>query len=148
VSIEDSQMAILRGHFTMVLIVDMPDGADVDELRARLEDARRELALEAVTLSEVEELESRAVVPTHVVTVYGADHVGIVHAVGAALAERSINITDLSTRVLVGEGEQPLYVMLLEVAADDETGLERALDRVRADQGVECSVRPVETDAL
>ena len=141
-------MAILRGHFTMVLILDAPEQADVGELRARLEDAGRELALEAVTLSEIEELQSAAAAPTHVVTVYGADHVGIVHAVGAALAERSINITDLSTRVLVGEGGLPLYVMLLEVAADDETALASALEGVKTDQGVECSFHPVETDAL
>jgi glycine cleavage system transcriptional repressor len=141
-------MAILRGHFAMVLILDVPQEADVGELRSRLEEVRRDLGLEAVMLGEIETLEPEAAAPTHVVTVYGADHVGIVHAVGEALAERAINITDLSTRVLVGDEDKPLYVMLLEVAADDEADLGRALDAVKAAQGVECSFRPLEADAL
>jgi hypothetical protein len=38
--------------------------------------------------------------------------------------------------------------MLLEVAAGDETDLGQALDAVKAAQGVECSFRPLESDAL
>ena len=49
------------------------------------------------------------------ITVYGADHPGIVHAVSAALAERGVNITGLETR-LAGAADSPLYVMIIEVA--------------------------------
>ena len=100
VSVEDSQMAILRGHFTMMLILDTPAGADVGRLRGELERTAAELELEALALSEVADLTAPASPPTHVVTVYGADHVGILHAVAATLAAAGVNITDLSTRLI------------------------------------------------
>jgi glycine cleavage system transcriptional repressor len=147
VSVEDSQMAILRGHFTMMLILDTPAGLDVDRLRGELEAAAAELELEALALSEVAELAVDTTAPTHVVTVYGADHVGILHAVAAALAGAGVNITDLSTRLIDEEGEVPVYVIMLEVAAG-EADVERTLAPVREAQGVEVSVRVLELDPL
>ena len=140
-------MAILGGHFTMVLMLDVPDAADVDELRGQLEAAGRRVGLEALTLSEVHELDVAAPEPTHLVSVYGADHVGIVHAVTQALADRDVNVTDLSTRLLGAGEEWELYVMLLEVVAGD-VNLDEMLEPVRAEQGVEITVRPLENDAL
>jgi glycine cleavage system transcriptional repressor len=140
-------MAILGGHFTMVLMLHLPTDAKVDELRAALEAAGQRVGLEALTLSEVDELDTAPPDPTHLVSVYGADHVGIVHAVTEALAARGVNITDLSTRLLgVGE-EWELYVMLLEVVAG-EVDLDDALESVRREQRVEISVRTLEHDAL
>src|SRR4051812_26645522 len=53
VNIEDSQMAILRGHFTMTLIVSAPELIDIRSLRADLERTRAALGLDAITLSRV-----------------------------------------------------------------------------------------------
>jgi glycine cleavage system transcriptional repressor len=140
-------MAVLGGHFTMVLILEAPADADVSTLRQGVEEAGRRLELDVLTLSEIPRLEASVVEPTHVVTVYGADHVGIVHSVTDALASRDVNITDLSTRVLAGQDDQPLYVMQLEVASGD-VDVEAALSGVRTEQGVEVSVRPLERDVL
>lgn len=143
-NIEDSQMTILGGHFAMILIV---SGAEHGGLEERLQAAAAAVGLDAVHVSEVPELAAGPRGPSHIVTVYGADHPGIVHAVAAALAERAVNITDLETRLL-GEG---LYVMMLEVAlpADADTGaLEGALRAVGEEQGVEVTIRPLEPDAL
>ena len=54
--------------------------------------------LEALTLREVAD---RGVsdVPTHVVSVYGADHPGIVHGIAALLAGQGVNITDLNASI-------------------------------------------------
>ena len=41
------------------------------------------------------------------ITVHGAEHPGIVHAVASILAERGGNSTDLQTK-LTGEGDKPL----------------------------------------
>ena len=149
VNVEDSQMGILRGHFAMVLVVSAPDEADAGGLRADLEHAAESLELEAIALSEVAPLDPAAATPDHIVTVYGADHPGILHAVAAALAEHAVNITGLSTR-LVGEDERPLYVIIMEVVVG-ETSLaevERALGVVRTEQQVEVTIRPLEQDAL
>ncbi len=66
-------------------------------------------------MNRVDDLGVAATRPSHVITVYGADHPGIVHAVSAALAERGVNITGLETR-LAGAADSPLYVMIIEVA--------------------------------
>ena len=68
--------------------------------------------------------------PSHIVSVYGADHPGIVHAVSDILAGRGVSITDLETRLAGGAGDEPVYAMMLEVAvpADvDPSDIEQAL---------------------
>jgi glycine cleavage system transcriptional repressor len=148
-NIEDSQMGILRGHFTMVLIVSGAEDVEVEGLRGDLEATARELGLEAMSVNEVDALAAPDLgEPTHIVTVYGADHPGIVHAIASALAERGANITDLQTRLVDEEGES-LYVMMLEVAVHGEAAeVEEALQAAGGEQGVEVTVRELESDAL
>src|SRR6266540_6701213 len=77
-NVEDSQMTILCGHFTMMLVVSAADDLDEDALRADLDRVRDELGLESVSLADVEEVGLAAQPsPSHVVTVYGPDHPGI-----------------------------------------------------------------------
>lgn len=130
VNVTDSHMGILRGHFAMTLIVDVP--GDVDALRGDLEHVGATLGLEAVTLAPVRDAAPPGPSPTHTVTVHGADHTGIVAAVARVLAEAGVNVCDLNTR-LTGD----LYVMFLEVAAPDGVP---DLDEVARAQGVEISV--------
>jgi glycine cleavage system transcriptional repressor len=153
-NIEDSQATILRGHFTMMLVVATTEDTDEAELRSELDAVRERLGLEALVLSELEELDSAArPAPSHIVTLYGADHPGIVHAATAVLAERGVDVTDMTTR-LAGEGEggsEPLYALMMELAVPpdaDADELGDALGRVGSDQGVEVSLRPLDTDAL
>jgi glycine cleavage system transcriptional repressor len=151
VNVEDSQMTILRGHFTMMLVVSAPDEADPATLRSELAEAGRRLELEAVLLSPIEELDPALdVQPSQMVTVYGADHPGILHAATAAMAALGADITDLNTR-LVGDDREPIYALLMEVALPagvEASELEQALGEVAREQGVDVSVRPLELDAL
>jgi glycine cleavage system transcriptional repressor len=159
VNVEDSQMTILRGHFTVMLVLAAPAGLDEGRLRSDLDSARGELELEALSLSAIAEPtgDEGPADPSHVVTVYGIDHPGILHAVSAALAGAGVNITDLNTRLIEEEpddAEQPgesIYVMLMEVALPGELApeeLEGLLERTGRDEGVEVSVRPLEPDVL
>ena len=151
VNLEDSQMTILRGHFTMMLVLEAPDHVDAEALAGGLERLVDDLGLESVSLEEITQLETGAdTKPTHIVSVYGVDHPGIVHAVAAALGSRSVNITDLQARV-AGEGEGQLYSMLLEIALPEglrEEDLSAALHGVGHEQGVEISVRRLDPDVL
>jgi glycine cleavage system transcriptional repressor len=151
VNIEDSEMAILRGHFAVMLVLSAPDDVDEAALRADLDRAREELPLETVALAELAAVEPRAAEASHAISVYGADHPGIVHGVAAALARLGVNVVGMSTRV-VGEDEgEALYVMLLDVtlpAGLDEATLEATLGDVARAQGVDVSVRPVDGDVL
>lgn len=146
INIEDSQMSILRGHFAMVLILAGPDAVELESLQRDLDDASRRLGLEAVVVNEVAPALAPRSEPTHAITVYGADHPGIVHAVSTALAETDVNVTGMTTRV-VGE-DDPVYVMVLEVAAPDEIEPETVLAPVADEQSVEVSIRPLEAATL
>jgi glycine cleavage system transcriptional repressor len=150
-NIEDAEMAILRGHFAVMLMLAAPDGLDEDALRADLERLRADVPLETVSLTEVAALDPHAPAASHSLTVYGADHPGIVHGVAETLASAGVNVVGLSTRV-IGEAEgEPIYVMLLEVtlpATLDEAGLETLLAGVAEEQGVDVSVRPLDGDVL
>jgi glycine cleavage system transcriptional repressor len=155
-NLEDSQMTILRGHFTMTLVVALPNRADAERLRADLEAAARDLGLEAIALAQVAEADPAAASsePSHIVTVYGTDHPGIVNSVAEALAAADVNITDLNTR-LVGDDDagagDDLYARMVEVALPpglSAGALETLLEAIKRDQGVEVSVRELEADAL
>jgi glycine cleavage system transcriptional repressor len=151
VNLEDSQMTILRGHFAMMLVLAAPDDVDDAALTAGLERLVDELGLESVSLEEVTQIAPGAdAKPTHIVSVYGVDHPGIVHSVAAALGQRSVNITDLQARV-AGEGSGQLYSMVLEVALPEslhEDDLGEVLDGVAREQGVEISMRRLDPDVL
>jgi glycine cleavage system transcriptional repressor len=146
VSVEDAEMAILRGHFTLMLIVAVPPATDVERLRDDLEAVRDELPLESLAMSEVDTLSEGTPAPTHAMSIYGADRVGIVHDITAALAERGVNVIDLTTRVL----PDGLYVMLMEVAVPDDVagGLEEQLSELGTAAGVDVSLRQIDADVL
>jgi glycine cleavage system transcriptional repressor len=146
-NIDDSQMSILHGHFAVMLIVSVPDTVGREVLGERLGEVERELGLEGIAVSEIDELTAPAT-PTHVLTVYGADHPGIVHAVSSTLADRGVNITDLRTRRTGGD-QDALYVMVMEIAvAGAVEPLSGALDAVGAEAGVEVSLRELPSEAL
>jgi len=148
-NIEDSQMAILGGHFAVTLIVSIPAPGDEHVLQGRLDLVGGELGLDAIAVNAIEDLGARAPRPSHVISVYGADHPGIVHAVATALADRGINIIGLETR-LAGNQDSRIYVMTMEVSLADATEDEAkaALAEVASEAGVEVSVRPLEAEAL
>jgi glycine cleavage system transcriptional repressor len=151
-NLEDSQMTILRGCFTIMLIVSTADGADAERLAEDLERTRQRLGLDAIALSEVTDAEPSAEAnPSHVVSVYGVDHPGIVHAVTTALAAADVNIVDLTTRLVGGTDGEPLYVMMMEVALPPKLpveAVERSLRRVGDQQGVDVTIRALEQDVL
>jgi glycine cleavage system transcriptional repressor len=151
-NIEDSQMTILRGRFTIMLIVSVPDDVDVGRLGTDLDRTRETLGLDALALSEVSDIEpAEETPPSHVVSVYGADHPGIVHAVTSALAERSVNITDLTTRLVGGQEGEPIYAMIMEVALPaglSSEAVEEFLRDVGKAEGVDLTIRPLEQDVL
>lgn len=147
-NIEDSQMAILRGHFSMTLIVALPSDEVIEDLRRRLESVRERLELDGIAVSPIDEAAAEGAQATHIISLYGADHPGIVNAAASALAERGITITGLETK-LAGENDS-LYMMLIEIAAGDaEIGELEAEMRAVADRaGLDISLREIDRTAL
>jgi glycine cleavage system transcriptional repressor len=82
----------------------------------------------------------------YLITLHGADRLGIVARLAAVLAEAGGNITDLTTR-LSGD----LYVLIAEVdlpLTAQIPVLQSRISQVASELGVEVSLRPVERDDL
>jgi glycine cleavage system transcriptional repressor len=83
-------------------------------------------------------------------SVYGADHPGIVAQVTRVVADHGGNITDMNTRV-IGAADRPVYVMVLEVHLPEGSQpepLQQALDRLKPTLGVDLTFRPMESVRL
>lgn len=143
VNLTDSTMTRLRGHFAMTLICT----GEVPE--ETVEAALLPLSAGGTLLATVRQVRPEADAPfpgsPYVVSLHGADRLGIVAAVTRVLARAGGNITDLTTR-LVG----PLYTLVAEVdlppgSADSVTA---ELAAIAAELGVEVTIRPGEMDLL
>ena len=148
-NIEDSSMTALRGRFAMMLIVRLPENCSLGELKAALAELeqRTGLTVQSQAISE-EEASSEPLEPDHVITVHGADHVGIVHAVTEALAGLNISIVDVSTQARASE-EGDVYMMVLEVNAGDQGNrMQPALAAVAGRIGVDIDIHELDDSVL
>jgi glycine cleavage system transcriptional repressor len=149
-NLEDTSMTILRGHFAMMLVVDTPEGFTPGELERALERAARDFDLVLAVRSLDDSVPVSPEGDAWSVSVYGADQPGIVHRVSRLLADASVNIVDLTTRV-IGDPAHPAYAMLLEVTVPrelDPAELRARLSELAGALGVECSLHSSEADIL
>ncbi len=144
-NIEDSSMTSLRGRFTMMLIVQMNDGGGLGTLKASLAELeqRTGLTVQSQPISE-EEASSVPQEPDCVITVSGADKVGIVHAVTEVLANNGVSIVDVSTRARESE-HGDVYMMALEVVTGGKAELLRSpLAEVAEQLGVDVEMHELD----
>lgn len=145
-NLEDVSSTILRGHFTMMFVVDAP--VDAEKLRESLAGAGEPLGV-SVTVRDVEAGAPDRPAATHTLTVYGADRPGIVAGIARLLADRGVNVTNLSCRI-VGE-EAPVYAMVAELQLpeeEDASDLGSAIDGRARELEVDASIRPIEIETL
>jgi glycine cleavage system transcriptional repressor len=145
-NLEDCRAALLRGSFAMVMAVAVPDDVDPEAARAALAPVAEDLGL-GLWVGEAAPAPTAPAGERCVLSVYGADHPGIVHAAARALAERGVNIVDLSSRLV---GDPPIFVLGIE--ADLPAGLtpgalEAALRPLAAEQRVEVHLE-IESDEV
>lgn len=143
-NLTDSSMTRLRGHFAMTLVCAGPPAA------AEVEAALRPLTASGslvVTVREIDQDFAPVAAGGHyVLSLHGADRLGIVATVTRLLAEAGGNVTDLTTR-LAGS----LYVLVAEVDLPSAVAVEtlsQQLAEVADELGVEATLRPVEADLL
>jgi glycine cleavage system transcriptional repressor len=142
-NLEDSSMTLLRGHFAMTLIC--AGAADAAQVEAALQPMANG-SLE-VTVREVpDEPDLPPLGSSYLVTVHGADRLGIVARLAGVIAEAGGNVTDLTTRL-----SGSLYVLLAEVdlpRSTDVEALQARLRKVSAELGVDTTMRLLENDQL
>jgi glycine cleavage system transcriptional repressor len=140
-NLHDSTMTILGGQFAIVLLVD--SDADPAALEGDLAAATEDLGLVVAVRHVGQGAESPPA--THMISVYGADRPGIVHRVATQLADRQVNVSDLTTRVL--HGERPVYAMVLEVSLPEGCDAEELVSTLRQGEGaeaIEASIHPLD----
>ena len=144
-NLEDSTMTILGGQFAIVLLV----RADADPAAVEADLIERTADLGLVVAVRPVGAGALSAPATHMLSVYGADRPGIVHAVASVLAERSVNVTDLTTTVL--EGDRPVYAMLLEISLPEKVTPEDLTESLRRSdelEAVETSIHPLDVDTF
>jgi glycine cleavage system transcriptional repressor len=138
-NLSDSTMTRLRGHFTMTLICTGPAAEDVEQALAPLN------GVLTTVRAVAPEVDADVAGEPYLVSVHGADRLGIVAAVTRVVAAAGGNITDLTTR-LTG----PLYVLIAEVdvppGGDDDLAVQLAV--VAQELGVDVTLRRAEVDVL
>ncbi|MBU2663254.1 amino acid-binding protein [Actinoplanes bogorensis] len=138
-NLTDSTMTRLRGHFTMTLICNGPSLVEAREALSGLVD----VVWEVRSVSPESDKSDKG--QPYVVSVHGADRLGIVSAVTRVVSAAGGNITDLSTR-LTGT----LYVLIAEIDLADGAAEELAeqLAVAAAELGVEVSLRHADSELL
>lgn len=148
-NIEDSSMTALRGRFTMMLIVSLPEDAGLGELKAALAELeqRTRLTVQSQLIPD-EEMAAEALDPDYVITVHGADQVGIVHAVTDALAAMDVSVVDLSTRTHSSD-DGDVYMMALEVNSGGRgEAIQPTMQKVAEKMGVDIDVHELEDGVM
>ena len=145
-NIADSSCSILGGQFAMILIISHPactDRESFGDAFAPLEESGLSVFLR--TLKPGGEKHPKMEGEICMISVYGSDKTGIVYRVARELGERSVNITDLNTK-LVGSEERPVYVMMLEAVLPPELSAEALagiMNGLKEELQVDISVRSI-----
>jgi glycine cleavage system transcriptional repressor len=142
-NLEDSSMTLLRGHFAMTLVVRTE--ATVGAVQAALSGLEHD-GLRVFVLQVPDEDGRAEVGDRYLLSVHGADRVGIVAAITAVVAAHGANIVDLTTRL-----GRNLYVLTAEVdvpRTGDPSSLTDGLQRVAHEIGLEISLLPVDDDLI
>ena len=142
-NLEDSSMTLLRGHFAMTLIcAGAADAARVEAALQPLADGSLDVAVREVANDH----DQRPFGDSYLVTVHGADRLGIVARLTGVIAEAGGNITDLTTRLSSG-----LYVLLAEVDLPNTADIDSLRARlVRSSEAldVEASLTVLDSDVM
>ncbi len=141
-NIEDSSSTLLRGIFSMILIVSKREDVEVSVIQ----DLFAPLNYMTISVKKISRKPPVIEGETYSLSVYGADKAGIVYNVSKFLAEKGINIVDLQTKV-AGKEDKPIYIMLLEVVVPQGLGdqWKDELKSISKSLGIDLSVKSIET---
>lgn len=145
-NIEDSSMTILEDEFAIILIMTLPRPAGLKALLGDLKKVEESMEL-TIHVKEIrKETAPAGAQSNYIITLHGADKAGIVYKTSALLAEMGINVTDLETKILPGEGRK-VYIMVMEVYTPGAVDIKKVEDRLKklaANLGVTIKIKPVE----
>jgi glycine cleavage system transcriptional repressor len=154
--LEDTEMAVLHGHFAMMLVVVGPDGLTALDLEDALAKGATDLDMAVIVRSIPDPAPGLSPQPGRggasgaqpaslwSVSVHGANRPGIVFEVARILARHDVNIVGMETRVVADRPKADL-AMSLDVSVPDRISAEdivAELDALTGQMGAICSMRP------
>jgi len=151
-NLEDTAMTRLGRHFAMLLMVTSKDDIAAEVLADALSagTSRFGLHVDVDRLPDDDDGGPTMSGDRWAISVYGADHPGIVAGVTGYLHQAGVNVEDLSTR-LVGRDGEPLYTMLIDVTVPstvEAASLVAGLTQLGTSEGVTCRAHPIDTETL
>jgi glycine cleavage system transcriptional repressor len=140
-NLSDTQMAVLQGYASMMLVVDAPVSLEAETLQTALVQGTEDLG-QAVWVHRLSEPPPPMRLGRRwVVSVYGADRPGVVFEVTRVLAGAGNNIVDLQSRPSGPVGSLTMQVDVPTAVDGIEVAVK--LDRLGEQVGLSCSMRPV-----
>lgn len=113
-NIDDSRQSVLKGYFTMILLVGFPAETTAEVVQAAIATADLHVGVNRIPAEELAE-SGREKDPSpykYVLTASGADRIGLVADVAGFCAQNGINIDDLTT---MRQGEDYVMMCLVNV---------------------------------
>lgn len=142
-NLTDSSMTVLSGHLAMTLIC--TGQTPIEDVRtAMAEAAGDDLIIHVLPVAEA--TPPAAPADSYLLTVHGADRLGIVAGLTAVIAQAGGNITDLTTRLAGG-----LYVLAAEIDLPSDADVKDLRNRIAltaSELGVDAELQPLERDEL
>jgi glycine cleavage system transcriptional repressor len=136
----ETSMIRLGGNFTIMMLVETQ--LNKHQLTDLMQPVAKQLGLR-LHIDSVENPDHHRVEPDVLITVHGADRVGIVAQVTERLAKAGLNILDLNSEV-GGTASKPFYIMSLTGQAQQSIdAIEHALAELRQ-TGIETHLQTFE----
>lgn len=148
-NIEDSSMTILAREFSWLLLVNAPDGLNLEGLRQDMDTLAKSLGL-SLFVKPIEPHETltpdAAGHEAVMISVAGQDKTGITYRVSEVLSEFQVNITDLNAHTIEGE-DGPVYIMMIEATLGPSVqrdALEKSLAGLAQELSLDIQMKPLE----
>ncbi len=132
---------VMRGYFTIILAVELPEPMEPEELRREIAERGRRFDL-TVAVRVAGGSPPSPPVPDgerFLITVIGADHPGSIHSIAGCLAEHGVNIVDLHAR-----SDGPTFSLVMEAYLPSElppSTVREGIERFGRDLGLEVFVQ-------
>lgn len=140
-NLSDTQMAVLQGYATMMLVVDAPESVGIEVLQRSL--ARESEGLDHTVwvqpISDAVPLSAKG--DRWQVSIYGSDRPGVVFEASRLLADAGINVVGLESRLSGTVYSLSMHVDVPPGVHGDEVATR--LDRLGEHLALSCSMRPV-----
>ena len=148
-NIEDSSMTILEDHFAMILIISSKEKQQIPILMKKFREIGERLHL-TISIKRFSaapgEKEPAVSADPYIITLIGADKIGIVHRITKLITKENINITDVRTEI-IGQEKSPVYTMILEIEIPSHVKkriFKSCLKKLGKDLNVEITLKPID----